>query len=118
MPFIDLESNLPASRFPEEFLKKLCSATAALLGKPEDRMNLSVKSGLAMLMAGSSAPCMLLSVSAIGATDTADKNKETSAHLFRLLTEELGLGEDRIAIKFYPLEPWQVGKKGTVMTFL
>ena len=36
MPFIDLETNLPASRFSEDFLKKLGSATAAALGKPED----------------------------------------------------------------------------------
>ncbi|XP_048875596.1 D-dopachrome decarboxylase isoform X1 [Brienomyrus brachyistius] len=118
MPFIDLESNLPASKFPEEFLKKLCSTTAAVLGKPEDRMNLSVKPGLAMLVAGSSAPCILLKVSAIGVTDTAEKNKENSGQIFKFLTEELGLSEDRIAIRFYPLEPWQVGKKGTVMTFL
>ncbi|KAL4609573.1 D-dopachrome decarboxylase [Arapaima gigas] len=118
MPFIDVETNLPANKFPEEFLQKLCSTIAAVLGKPEDRMNISVKSGLAMLVAGSSAPCVLLSVSAIGATDTADKNKETSTHIFKFLTEELGLSEDRIAIRFYPLEPWQVGKKGTVMTFL
>lgn len=36
MPFIDLQSNLAASAFSEEFLKKLCSCTAAALGKPED----------------------------------------------------------------------------------
>ncbi|XP_036385756.1 D-dopachrome decarboxylase [Megalops cyprinoides] len=118
MPFIDLESNLPASKFTEEFLKKLCSTTAAILGKPEDRMNLSVKSGLAMLIAGSTAPCVQLCVSAIGVTDTAEKNKEHSAKIFSFLTQELGLSEDRIVIRFYPLEPWQVGKKGTVMTFL
>lgn len=36
MPFIDLETNLPASKFSEDFLKKLCSTAAAALGKPED----------------------------------------------------------------------------------
>lgn len=118
MPFIELESNLPASKFTDDFLKKLCSTTAAALQKPEDRMNLSVKSGLAMLMAGSTAPCVMLCVSAIGVTDTAEKNKEHSAKIFQFLTGELGLTEDRIVIRFYPLEPWQVGKKGTVMSFL
>ncbi|KAG9335356.1 hypothetical protein JZ751_005276 [Albula glossodonta] len=113
MPFIDLETNLPASKFTDEFLKKLCSTTAAVLGKPEDRMNLSVKSGLSMLIAGSTAPCVMLCVSAIGVTDTAEKNKDHSAKIFKFLTGELGLSEDRIVIRFYPLEPWQVGKKGT-----
>lgn len=36
MPFINLETNLPASKFSEDFLKKLCSTTAAVLGKPDD----------------------------------------------------------------------------------
>ncbi|XP_062383628.1 D-dopachrome decarboxylase [Sardina pilchardus] len=118
MPFIDLESNLPASKFTEEFLKKLCSATATALGKPEERMNLVVKAGLPMLIAGSCSPCVMLSVSAIGVTDTAEKNKEHSAKIFQFLTGELGLSEDRIVIRFYALEPMQVGKKGTVMSFL
>lgn len=118
MPFIDLESNLPASRFSEDFLKKLCSTTAAVLGKPEDRIISVVKPGLPMLIAGSCSPCVLLSVSAIGVTDTAEKNKEHSAKIFQFLTGELGLGEDRIVIRFYALEPHQVGKKGTVMSYL
>ncbi|KAG5261714.1 hypothetical protein AALO_G00287540 [Alosa alosa] len=118
MPFIDLESNLPASKFTEEFLKKLCTATATALGKPEERMNLVVKAGLPMLIAGSCSPCVMLSVSAIGVTDTAEKNKEHSAKIFQFLTGELGLTEDRIVIRFYALEPMQVGKKGTVMSFL
>ncbi|XP_076158702.1 D-dopachrome decarboxylase [Alosa pseudoharengus] len=118
MPFIDLESNLPTSKFTEEFLKKLCTATATALGKPEERMNLVVKAGLPMLIAGSCSPCVMLSVSAIGVTDTAEKNKEHSAKIFQFLTGELGLTEDRIVIRFYALEPMQVGKKGTVMSFL
>ncbi|CAB1332449.1 unnamed protein product [Coregonus sp. 'balchen'] len=118
MPFIDLESNLPDSMFSEDFLKKLCSKTAAVLGKPEERMMLVVKPGLPMLMGGTCAPCVILSVSAIGVTDTAEKNKEHSANIFPFLTGELGLTEDRVVIRFYALEPHQVGKKGTVMSYL
>ncbi|KAL0965142.1 hypothetical protein UPYG_G00277350 [Umbra pygmaea] len=118
MPFIDLESNLPASSFSEDFLKKLCSKTAAVLGKPEERMMLVVKPGLPMLIGGTCDPCVILSVSAIGVTDTAEKNKQHSANIFPFLTGELGLPEDRIVIRFYALEPHQVGKKGTVMSFL
>ncbi|KAI2651469.1 Coiled-coil-helix-coiled-coil-helix domain-containing protein 10, mitochondrial [Labeo rohita] len=88
------------------------------LGKPEDRMNLVVKTDLPMMIAGSCSPCLLMSLSAIGVTDTAEKNKEHSAKIFQFLTEELGLGDDRILILFYPLEPSQIGKKGTVMSFL
>uniref|UniRef100_A0A3Q1FPP7 D-dopachrome decarboxylase n=2 Tax=Acanthochromis polyacanthus TaxID=80966 RepID=A0A3Q1FPP7_9TELE len=118
MPFIDLQSNLPSSSFSEDFVKKLSSTIAAALGKPEDRMNVVVKPGLPMLIAGSCSPCVMLSVSAIAVTDTADKNKEHSAKIFEFLTRELGLTEDRIVLQFHALEPHQVGKKGTVMSFL
>ncbi|KAM4731893.1 D-dopachrome decarboxylase [Anableps anableps] len=118
MPFIDLQSNLPPSSFSEDFLKRFCSITAAALSKPEDRMNLVVHPGLPVLMGGSCAPCAVVSVSAISVTDTAEKNKEHSAKIFGFLTRELGLPEDRIVIQFHELQPHQVGKKGTVMSFL
>ncbi|XP_060946475.1 D-dopachrome decarboxylase [Limanda limanda] len=118
MPFIELQTNLPVSSFSEDFMMKLCSSTAAALGKPEDRMNVVVKPGLPMLMAGSCSPCLMLSVSAIGVTDSAEKNKEHSGKIFEFLTRELGLTEDRIVIQFHELQPHQVGKKGTVMSFL
>ncbi|XP_008295529.1 D-dopachrome decarboxylase [Stegastes partitus] len=118
MPFVDVRSNLPASSFSEDFVRKLCSSVAAALGKPEDRMNVVVTPGLPMLIAGSCSPCVMLSVSAIAVTDTADKNKEHSAKIFEFLTRELGLTEDRIVIQFHALQPHQVGKKGTVMSFL
>merc|ERR1711915_541274 len=107
MPFIDIQTNLEASAFSAEFLKKLCSCTAAALGKPEDRMNLVVKPGLPIMIAGSCSPCVMLSVSAIGVTDTAEKNKEHSAKIFAFLTKELGLTEDRIVIQFHALQPHQ-----------
>uniref|UniRef100_A0A1A8H0L0 D-dopachrome decarboxylase n=1 Tax=Nothobranchius korthausae TaxID=1143690 RepID=A0A1A8H0L0_9TELE len=118
MPFIDLQTNLPASLFTDDFLKRFCSAAAAALGKPEDRMNLVVSPGLPMLIAGSCSPCVMVAVSAISVTDTAEKNKEHSAKIFEFLTKELNLSDDRIVIQFHELQPHQVGKKGTVMSFL
>jgi D-dopachrome decarboxylase len=57
-------------------------------------------------------------VSSIGVVGTAEENRGHSARFFEFLTKELALGQDRIVIRFYSLEPWQIGKKGTVMTFL
>lgn len=59
------------------------------------RMNVVVKPGLPMMIGGSCSPCVMLSVSAIGVTDTAEKNKEHSAKIFEFLTRELGLSDDR-----------------------
>ena len=49
---------------------------------------------------------------------TAEENRVHSARFFEFLTKELDLAQDRIIIRFLPLEPWQIGKKGTIMTFL
>ncbi|NP_001279488.1 D-dopachrome decarboxylase [Callorhinchus milii] len=118
MPFIELESNLPASCIPEELVNKLCSVAAEALSKPAERINITVKTGLAMLIAGSMAPCVQLTISSIGVVGNAEQNKQHGAKFFEFLTKELGLTADRILIRFYPVEPWQIGKNGTVMTFL
>nr|XP_057940719.1 D-dopachrome decarboxylase [Doryrhamphus excisus] len=118
MPFVELNSNLPASALSQDFISKFASFTASVLGKTEDRMNVMVNPGLLLMVAGSCAPCVMLSISAMGVTDTADKNKEHSAKIFDFLTRELSLTEDRIVLRFLSLQPHQVGKNGTVMSFL
>lgn len=79
----------------DPYLPALPSLTFMFMVVVFQRMNVVVKPGLPMLIAGSCSPCVMLSVSAIGVTDTADKNKEHSAKLFEFLTRELGLTEDR-----------------------
>ena len=81
-------------------------------------MNVTVRSGLAMVVNGSAEPSAQLLVSSIGVVGTAKENHGHSARFFEFLTKELDLAKDRIIIRFFPLECWQIGKKGTVMTFL
>ncbi|KAM5310904.1 D-dopachrome decarboxylase [Glossophaga mutica] len=118
MPFVELDTNLPAGRVPAGLEKRLCAATAAILGKPENRVNVTVRPGLTMAVDGSTEPCAQLVVSSIGVVGTAEENRGHSSRFFEFLTKELALGQDRIVIRFFPLDPWQIGKKGTVMTFL
>nr|XP_033809667.1 D-dopachrome decarboxylase [Geotrypetes seraphini] len=118
MPFVDLETNLPCNQIPEGFAKRLSTAAASILGKPEERVNVTVKSGLTMLIGGSAEPCAQLLVSSMGVVGTAEQNKNHSAKFFEFLEPGLNLSNERIIIRFYPLESWQIGKKGTVATFL
>ncbi|KAM6298130.1 D-dopachrome decarboxylase [Aegotheles albertisi] len=118
MPFLELDTNLPASRLPPGLAQDLCAAAAAILGKPAERVNVTVRSGLPMVVSGSAEPCAQLLVSSIGVVGSAEQNQRHSARLFDFLTAQLGLGTERIVIRFYPLEPWQIGKNRTVMTFL
>ncbi|NXR51524.1 DOPD decarboxylase, partial [Hippolais icterina] len=82
------------------------------------RVNVTVRSGLAMVLSGSAEPCAQLVVSSIGVVGTAEQNKEHSARFFDVLTAQLGLSPERIVIRFNPVEAWQIGKNRTVMTFL
>ncbi|XP_006886502.1 PREDICTED: D-dopachrome decarboxylase-like [Elephantulus edwardii] len=118
MPFVELDTNLSADCLPVGLEKKLCAAATAILNKPEEHVNMTVRSGLAMTVNGSAEPCVQLLVSSIGVVGAAEENRGHSSCFFQFLTKELALDQDRIVIHFYPLEPWQIGKKGTVMTFL
>ncbi|XP_060641259.2 D-dopachrome decarboxylase [Anolis sagrei] len=121
MPFVELETSLAAQALPKDLPAKLSRAAAEILGKPEERVVVTVKGGLSMVLcgrAGDSAPGALLSVSSIAVVGSAEQNKQHSARFFEFLQRELGLAPERIVIRFYPLEPWQIGKNGTVMTFL
>uniref|UniRef100_A0AAF6Z9U9 D-dopachrome decarboxylase n=1 Tax=Bos taurus TaxID=9913 RepID=A0AAF6Z9U9_BOVIN len=95
MPFVELDTSLPAGRVPAGLEKRLCAATAAILSKPEDRVNVTVRSGLAMVVNGSAEPSAQLLVSSIGVVGTAEENRGHSARFFEFLTKELDLAEDR-----------------------
>ncbi|XP_006220087.3 D-dopachrome decarboxylase-like [Vicugna pacos] len=118
MPFVELDTNLPAGRVPAGLEKRLCAAIATFLGKPENRVNVAVRPGLARVVNGSAEPCAQLLVSSIGVVGRAEHNRGHRARLFEFLTKQLDLAQDRIIIRFLPLEPWQIGKNGTIMTFL
>uniref|UniRef100_A0A2I3LT26 D-dopachrome decarboxylase n=2 Tax=Cercopithecinae TaxID=9528 RepID=A0A2I3LT26_PAPAN len=100
MPFVELDTNLPANRVPAGLEKRLCAAAASILGKPADRVNVTVRPGLTMALSGSTEPCAQLSVSSIGVVGTAEDNRSHSAHFFEFLTKELALGQDRFQVRF------------------
>ncbi|NXS47609.1 DOPD decarboxylase, partial [Balaeniceps rex] len=118
MPFLELDTSLPAGRLPPNLAQDLCAMAAAILDKPVERVNVTVRSGLPMVLAGSAEPCAQLLVSSIGVVGTAEQNQQHSARFFDFLVAHLNLLPERIVIRFYPLEPWQIGKNRTVMTFL
>ncbi|XP_077317699.1 D-dopachrome decarboxylase-B-like [Lithobates pipiens] len=118
MPFLDLDTNIPQQDIGDDFTEKLCLAAASILRKPKESVNVTVRGGVSLIIAGSPSPGVELIISSIGIVGTAEENKEHSSKLFAFLTKELGLTPDRILLRFQPLEPWQIGKDGTVITYL
>ncbi|XP_055110313.1 D-dopachrome decarboxylase isoform X6 [Symphalangus syndactylus] len=113
MPFLELDTNLPANRVPAGLEKRLCAAAASILGKPADRVNVTVRPGLAMALSGSTEPCAQLSISSIGVVGTAEDNRSHSGHFFEFLTKELALGQDRcvgVAGYLSAFSPWSPGR--------
>ena len=67
----------------------------AKLSCPPQRVNVTVRPGLAMAVNGSAEPCAQLVVSSIGVVGTAEENRGHSFRFFEFLTKELALGQDR-----------------------
>lgn len=65
------------------------------LSCPLQRVNVTVRPGLAMAVNGSAEPCAQLLVSSIGVVGTAEENRGHSARFFEFLTKELKLDQDR-----------------------
>lgn len=59
------------------------------------RVNITVKSDLPMMISGSQEPCAMLVVSSLEVVGSAEQNKEHSAKFFEFLAKELRLGADR-----------------------
>ncbi|CAO2623410.1 D-dopachrome decarboxylase [Lemmus lemmus] len=91
MPFIELGTNLPANRISAGLEKRLCSATTAILDKPEVRVSVTLRPGMTLLMNGSTEPCVQLLISSIGVVGTAEQNLSHSSRFFEFLTKELAL---------------------------
>ncbi|KAM9330840.1 D-dopachrome decarboxylase-B-like [Gastrophryne carolinensis] len=99
MPVIEVDTNIPQHDIPANFAEKLLLAAVSILGKPREMLNVTLRSGLPMIVNGSSAPCAQVVVSAIEIVETAEQNKEYSSKFFAFLTKELKLGQDRLQHK-------------------
>uniref|UniRef100_A0A452S578 Uncharacterized protein n=1 Tax=Ursus americanus TaxID=9643 RepID=A0A452S578_URSAM len=55
-PFFELDTHLAAGRVPAGLEKRLGPARAAILGKPEDRVDRMVPPGVALAASGSTVP--------------------------------------------------------------
>lgn len=68
----------------------------AKLSCSPQRVNVTVRPGLAMAVNGSTEPCAQLLISSIGVVGTAEDNRGHSARFFEFLTKELNLDQDRL----------------------
>lgn len=103
MPLLRIQTNLnPTETQRQSLLRTASQQVAALLGKPERYVMVSLEHNTAMLFAGKDAPLAYLELKSIG-LPTA-KTGELSQALCTLLHQALGIDADRIYIEFSDAE--------------
>uniref|UniRef100_A0A663MBL4 Uncharacterized protein n=1 Tax=Athene cunicularia TaxID=194338 RepID=A0A663MBL4_ATHCN len=89
-----------------------------VLGCIQSSVGSRAREGIRPLCSGETPPGVLCPALGAPTSEGHGPARRHSARFFDVLTAQLGLGPERIIIRFYPLEPWQIGKNRTVMTFL
>uniref|UniRef100_A0A8D2MQQ5 Macrophage migration inhibitory factor n=1 Tax=Zonotrichia albicollis TaxID=44394 RepID=A0A8D2MQQ5_ZONAL len=109
MPKFIVNTNISKDKVPESFAGELTQQLSKALGKPAQVRP------FAEMFSFFNQLCLCNEL--IGKIGERE-NKGYSKLLCELMSKQLKIPSDRIVIRFYPVEAWQIGKNRTVMTFL
>lgn len=112
MPHFRIETNVPRSKIPQDFVLKAVPVLAKALGKPEQYCVVSIIPDVPMSFGGTTEPCAIANLMSIGALGV-EQNKKHAKILFELVEQELGVKNDRMYITFQDEPTGNVGFKGT-----
>ena len=100
MPLVNIYTSAapPAPEAADALLKSVSSSVAALIGKPERYVMVSVEHNPAMQFAGTDAPLAYLELKSIGLPESA--TADASRALCELVAGETGVDPERIYIEF------------------
>mmetsp|Transcript_13139 Transcript_13139/g.32142 ORF Transcript_13139/g.32142 Transcript_13139/m.32142 type:complete len:117 (-) Transcript_13139:297-647(-) len=113
MPTLNVFTNVPGNRVDNsDLLKKLSTAVATSVGKPERWVMISVTTDKPMMYAGTEEPCAYAELISIGAIGGA-KNKAISAAISEVVQAKLGVPRDRFYIKFSDAQASDFGYDGS-----
>ncbi|XP_041971649.1 macrophage migration inhibitory factor-like [Aricia agestis] len=112
MPHLRIETNLPRSKIPQNFVTKAVPILAQALGKPEQYCVVSVCPDSLMSFGGSTEPCAIANLMSIGALGV-EQNKKHAKVLYDLIEKELGVSKSRMYITFQDEPTANVGYNGT-----
>lgn len=111
MPLLKIQTNQTLSADQQQILiREASQQVAALLGKPERYVMVSLEYNAVMLFAGTDAPLAYLELKSIGLPTT--KTGDLSKALCATIHQQLGIDIDRIYIEFANAEHTQWGWNG------
>ncbi|KAL0266974.1 UNVERIFIED_CONTAM: hypothetical protein PYX00_009370 [Menopon gallinae] len=112
MPFFRLETNLPKSKIPDDFVSETTKLLGTALGKPREYCVAAVIPDVKMSWGGTDGPCgvaKLLSIGKLG----IQENKKYAASLYEHVEKSLGIPKDKLYIEFVDVGPANMGFNGT-----
>jgi len=112
MPVFKLDTNVPAEKVTEQFLKQTSKVIASTLKKPESYVAVQVVPDQKIIFGGSSEPCGNASLMSIGQLGIAE-NKKHAAVIYEHIEKTLGIPRDRFYITFTDCVPSVVGYNGS-----
>ena len=111
MPYFSIETNQAIDRASnQQLLKKTSAFIAALLGKPESYVMVSIQPETLLVFGGSDDPAAFVRLKSIGLP--LDRCQELSEKICHHIEQELGVPQDRIFIDFKDLARNMFGWNG------
>ncbi|XP_037566815.1 macrophage migration inhibitory factor homolog [Dermacentor silvarum] len=111
MPTLTINTNLPASSIPNDFLKTTANVVADSLGKPLSYVVVHISPGQLMSFGATDEPCAIANLYSIGCLSPKE-NKKHSAALFEHIEKVLGIKGNRMYINYFDLPATNVGYSG------
>ena len=113
MPFLQIETSVPASQIPANAVTELIAAVSETVGKPSKFVAVSIRPDVLMGMGeDASKPCAQVTLYCIGKMGP-EENVAHAKNLTPVLCKVLGLEDDRFYITFVDKPASEVAWKGT-----
>ncbi|XP_060873717.1 macrophage migration inhibitory factor homolog [Metopolophium dirhodum] len=97
MPRLSLDTNLPASKIPEDFLGTCTSLLSKNLGKRQSYCVATVNPGVKMTLGGSNDPCGFIQITSIGSLGPEENPKHMEV-ITDYMHQTLGIPKERLLI--------------------
>ncbi|XP_046339041.2 D-dopachrome decarboxylase-B-like [Haliotis rufescens] len=108
MPLCLLYTNLKDTEVPGDLEVTLAETIAKALGKPMQKMNVTIQSGLRMYRLESTAPTCFLQIHSIDVFDK-ERNPTYTQPIIDVLKNALNIDGNRIVIQYLPIHLHDVG---------
>ncbi|KAL8597182.1 hypothetical protein ACOMHN_022229 [Nucella lapillus] len=112
MPLLSINTNVPASEIPKDFLTKTSALIASELGKPENYVLVHVNPGQMMSFGASQDKCAMVYLDSLGKVG-GERNKHLAHIIGNHIESCLGIPQDRFYIKICDIPRCDLGYKGS-----